>query len=268
MSHFKQEKSSLPPVQITGLSKDASGDSPVEVKSFQPRHLSGGVIHSYDQTKKKYGSLAVTDGVEKHFSLDPAAKKFLGVENEENRHLEGSIAEEVEKRIEAIRSKAYEDGFMRGKVDGEKLASDEFSKKSKPIYDHFVNVVSEFEACKEEIYHANEQFLIQLVFQVARQVTLQEVKTDKDYVKRLCDFLVEQVGAKDHVKIKIGKDDFAQVESIRDHLKEKFVDLKNIQIDVSDEFIEGGCKVETDLARINAGVDVQLQLINKALGEQ
>jgi flagellar biosynthesis/type III secretory pathway protein FliH len=98
-------------------------------------------------------------------------------------------------------------------------------------------------------------------------VTLKEIKTDHEYVRNLCTLLVEKIGAKDHVKIKIGADDFAQIETLREYLKQQFADLKNIQIDVSDEFINGGCKIETDLARINASVDTQLQLINKALGE-
>jgi len=269
-SHFKQEKSSLSSSSAKGSPKDSVDDSSVEVKAFQPRTFSGGVIHSYEKTKEQYGAFAATDGGADptRFNLHPAAKKLLGVEKEEHRHLEGKIAEEVEKRIGELREQAYEDGFSRGKIDGEKVALDAFNEQAQPVYDRFTQILSDFENAKEEIYHANEQFLIQLVFQVAREVTLKEIRTDKDYVKQLCGLLVEKIGAKDHVKIKVGRDDFAQVEAIRDYLKQQFSDLKNIQIDVSDEFVNGGCKVETDLARINAGVDTQLKLINQALGEQ
>ena len=270
MNHFKQEKSSLSSASVTGSPKDSVGESSVEVKAFQPRTFSGGVIHSYEKTKEQFGNFAATDGGvdPTRFNLHPAAKKLLGVEKEEHRHLEGKIAEEVEKRIEELKAQAYQDGFLKGKADGEKLALDEFNQQAQPVYDRFTQILSNFENAKEEIFHANEQFLIQLVFQIAREVTLKEIKTDKDYVKQLCELLVEKIGAKDHVKIKIGRDDFAQVEAIRDYLKLQFADLKNIQIDVSDEFVNGGCKVETDLARINASVDTQLKLINQALGEQ
>jgi flagellar assembly protein FliH len=264
MTHFKQEKSSLP----AGASKNEK-DSYMDVKTFQPRSLSGDVVHSYDKTKEQYGKLAATDqGADGRFNLHPAARKSLGIDHEEQRHLEVRINEEVEKRLAELKEQAREEGFALGKSEGQELALQEFQVQTQPVYDRFMNVLSEFENSKQEIFHANEQFLIQLVFQVAKQVTLKEVKADPNYVKNLCALLVEQIGAKDHVKIKIGRDDFNQVETIRDYLKQQFIDLKNIQIDVSDEFVNGGCKVETDLARINASVDTQLQLINKALGEQ
>ena len=258
MTHFKQEKSSLP----IGAPID-SDQASVEVKTFQPRNLSGGAIHSREKPKEHFGT-----GANGRFNLHPAARKSLGIESEEDSRLENRIAEEVDRRLALMSEQARAKGFALGKMEGEKLAIQEFQNQTQPIFAGFLRVMNDFDSAKSEIYHANEAFLIQLVFQVARQVTLKEIKTDPEYVKNLCGLLVEKIGAKDHVKIKVGQADFAQVEAIRDYLKQQFVDLKNIQIDVSDEFINGGCKVETDLARINASVDTQLQLINQSLGEQ
>lgn len=264
MSNFKQEKSSLP----IGAPRDADSSS-VEVKAFQPRSFSGGVVHTYEKVREQFGSLNIdeVDG-ESKFNLHPASRKSLGIENEEQRRLEVKIIEEVEKRMKVLGEQARAEGFSQGKIEGEKQALEEFKKETQPVFARFMEILNEFESAKNEVYFANEQFLIQLVFQVAKQVTLKEVKADPNYVKQLCALLVEKIGAKDHIKIKIGREDFNQVEAIRDYLKQQFVDLKNIQIDVSDEFANGGCKVETDLARINASVDTQLQLINQSLGEK
>lgn len=262
--HFKQEKSSLPKGTPVGVD-----DGSVEVKSFQPKTLNGSNIHSYEETKEKFGHLVEGDSKsDVRFNLHPAARKFLGIDHEEQRHHEVKIAEEVEKRLTEMKEQARQEGFELGMIEGERQAKDEFNLKALPVFSKFQQVLKQFEHAKDEIYFANEQFLIQLVFQVAKQVTLKEIKTDPEYVKNLCTLLVEKIGAKDHVRIKIGRDDFTQVEAIRDYLKTKFVDLKNIQIDVSDEFINGGCKVETDLARINASVDTQLSMIKQALGEK
>jgi flagellar assembly protein FliH len=249
--------------------KPEVADGPMVVKAFQPKALNGIVVNDYETAKQKFGTMAMTEPeADTRFNLHPASRKFLGIEKEEHRHLEGRINEEVEKRLVELREAARAEGFEQGRAEGEAIVMKELTEKTQPIFDHFQKVVGEFEGAKEEIYHANEDFLIQLVFQVARQVILKEVKADRDYVKNLCVQLVEKIGAKDHVKIKIGKDDFDQVEAIRDHLKQQFVDLKNIQIDVSEEFNSGGCKVETDLARINASVETQLQLISQTLGAQ
>ena len=264
MNHFKQDPASLP-----AKSPDtASDDSSMDVKTFKPRAFGNDVHKSYERTREQFGNLAGSElKSDSRFNLHPAARKSLGIENEENRHIEGKIADEVERRVEQLRSKAHLEGIESGRVEGARLAQEAFMAQAQPIYQHFIKIVSEFEDAKNDIFLANEQFLIQLIFQVARQVVLKELKTDQDYVKRLCLLLIERIGAKDYVKIKVSRDDFAQVEAIRDYLKQQFSELKNIQIDVSDDLQNGGCKVETDLSRINAGVETQLQLINQALGE-
>jgi len=120
---------------------------------------------------------------------------------------------------------------------------------------------------KKELYSANESFLISLVFQVGKQVLLRELQTDRDYVKRLTAHVVEKVGAKDHVRIRVGRQDAEMMEQIKEHLKLQLPDLKNVQIEASDDLPLGGCKVETDLSRMNASVETQMAAIEKALGE-
>jgi len=241
----------------------------MDVKSFQPRSLTGKIANDYQVSKAQFGTLAATEeGYNQRFNMHPASRKSLGIEKEEHRHLEGRIQEEVDARVEELKEQARKDGYAQGLQEGAATAAVAFTEKMTPLYAQFSRIIADFEGSKEEIFHANEEFLIQLVFQVARQVTLKEVKTDREYVKNLCSALVEKIGAKDHVKIKISKSDSDQIDAVRDFLKQQFVDLKNIQIEVSEEFLNGGCKVETDLARINANVDTQLELISKSLGEK
>ena len=48
------------------------------------------------------------------------------------------------------------------------------------------------EGLKAEIYRANERFLIETVFRVARMVALKEISADKDYLSRLTHDLIER----------------------------------------------------------------------------
>jgi flagellar biosynthesis/type III secretory pathway protein FliH len=136
-----------------------------------------------------------------------------------------------------------------------------------PLEDRFASLIAEFEEVKKELHAANESFLISLVFQVGKQILLKELRTDREYVKRITSHVVEKLGAKDHVRIRIGRQDAEMLEQIKDHLKVQLPDLKNIQIEVTDDLPMGGCKVETDLSRMNASVETQLAAIEKALGE-
>jgi flagellar assembly protein FliH len=125
----------------------------------------------------------------------------------------------------------------------------------------------EFDSIKKELFVANEAYLVQLVYQVARQVLLKELGTDREYVKRLLVHVIEKLGARDHIRVKISKQDSENIEGIKEFLKAQIPDLRNIQIEGTDELALGGCKVETDLSRINASIENQLSSLEKSFGE-
>lgn len=239
----------------------------VEIRSFKPRSLNGNVIHEYEDTKKKFGSLASTDpGSNSHFSLHAESKKLLGVEAEERDHVEEIVVREVETRLEVLKDEAYQEGFKKGRVDGKNQAEKEFYSSTKPVFDEFLTLIQSFESLKGEMFAANEAFLIQLIYQFGKQVLLKDLQADPDYVKRIAGHLVEKIGAKENIKIKVSKKDQANIDSLRDFLKVQYPDLKNVQIDSVEEVELGGCKVETDLIRLDATVETQLRAIENSLG--
>ncbi|MBU6154114.1 MAG: hypothetical protein KGP28_07415 [Bdellovibrionales bacterium] len=254
--------------RIQGLEPKGKTDAKVEIKAFQPKPLNGNGISDYSETRSKFGSLSsleTKDGGS--FNLHPASKKFLGVEKQEKDHVEGVVRAEVEARVNGIRDAAYREGLELGRKEGFESAENEYRKAIKPVQEAFSNLLSEFDSIKKELYVANESFLVQLVYQVSKQVLLRELGTDREYVKRLLGHVIEKLGAKDHIRVKISKQDAENLETIRDFLKAQIPDLRNLQIEGSDELALGGCKVETDLSRINASIENQLGSIEKSLGE-
>jgi flagellar assembly protein FliH len=240
----------------------------VEIKPFKPRNLGESDPADYRDVKKRFGTLAITDSeTTSHFNLHPAAKKLLGVEKEERSHIEGMVRSEVEARLEELREEAFQKGLEEGRLEGKALAEQEHRSRMEPLQERFSGLIDEFEGMKKDLHAANEAFLISLVFQVGKQVLLRELQTDREYVKRLTSHVVEKVGAKDHIRIRLGRQDAEMMDQIKEHLKVQLPDLKNIQIEAVDDVSLGGCKVETDLSRMNASVETQLAAIEKALGE-
>lgn len=249
------------------MERDFGKGSKLEVKSFQPRNLNAREAPpDYREVKAQFGSLAVTDkDSNSHFKLNSTSKQLLGVEAEELSHIEDRVKTEVEARFEALKSQAYEEGFKKGEQDGAEKAQQEMRAQFEPVLQQVNALLSSFDQAREEIYNANERVMIQLVYDVAKEVLLRELKTDQDYVKRLSAAVIEKIGAKDSIRIRVNRQDYANLEQIRDFLKTQFADLKNIQIDPADDLELGGCKVETDLSQINAAVENQLHAIEASL---
>lgn len=235
----------------------------VSIQPFRPKSFTNEAINA-----KAHPSMnQEVRGNKSGFALHPASKKLLGVEDAENNEIEEAVNAEVQSRLQQLRDQAYQEGFDKGMTDGKAQAEVEFLSSIKPLYDQFQALCTEYDQIKHDLYVANEQFLVQLMFQFGKHILLKELSTDPEYIKRIASLMIEKIGAKDHVKLKISRQDFANMEQVRDYLKGQFPDLKNIQIEVSDDLVLGGCKVETDLARINASVETQLKSIEKSLSE-
>jgi flagellar assembly protein FliH len=263
---MKHEETESPRIQ--GFDPETATGSRVEIKPFQPKALNGSGIHEYSEVRKKYGSLSsIEEKSGNRFNLHPDSKKFLGVEKQEKDHVEGIVRAEVDVRVAELREAAYREGMENGRKEGFSSAEQEYRKSVTPVLDAFGKILSEFDGVKKELFIANEAFLVQLVYQVARAVLLKELAADREYVKRLLVHVIEKLGAKDHIRIKISKQDSDNIEGIKEFLKLQIPDLRNIQIEASDELTLGGCKVETDLSRINASIENQLGSIEKILGE-
>ncbi len=242
--------------------------SRVEIKPFQPKNLNGDGIRDYAEVKKSFGSLSSLDGGgNPDFNLHAASKAFLGVERQEKNHVESLVKAEVDARILELKQKAYQDGFEEGKKAGFLHAETEYRESVAPIHAEWIQFLSQADQIKKELFVANEALLIQLVFQIGKHVLLKEMSSDREYVKRLMIHVVEKLGAKENIKIKISRKDSENIENLKEFLKAEIPDLKNIQFEASDDLQLGGCKVETDLSRINASVENQLSSIEKSLGE-
>jgi flagellar assembly protein FliH len=253
---------------MSDFRKNDSQKKGVEIKSFQPRNLGGEGIRDYSEIKKSFGSLSGVDPEgNSEFNLNPAAKHFLGVERQEKSHVENLVKSEVEAQLSLLRDEAHREGYESGRKEGIESALEEHRQKVTPLYEQISSLIEGFDGLKKDLFHANEAFLVQLIFQIGKQILLKELSTDREYVKRLTTHVVEKVGAKDQIRIKVSRQDFENIEAIKDFLKSRIPDLKNIQIEGTDDLSLGGCKVETDLSRINASVENQFKSIEAALGE-
>ncbi len=236
------------------------------IRPFVPKTFKTGEQVDYSQRKEIYGGLASTDENHNiHFALHPDSKKYLGIDQQEKAHLESLISQEVEARVSAIQEEARREGYARGMAEGKIESERKMIEKFDPIWTQFKNLTEHFDRMKEEVYKANERVLIQFLYYISKHLVLRELKTDREYVKRLCMTLIERIGVRDHIKIKISRADQDNIEETKEFLKAQYADLKNIHIEISDELQLGGVKVETNLIKVNASLETQLHAVEESL---
>ena len=205
----------------TRVMKLDTGGAPV-VQQFGFEHLHRQGEGSYAATKAKYGAIATTDPERTHrgqkdrrFSLNPLVKEPLSIEAEERLVIDKRVEERMAELQAEARAKATEEGYRDGLTKGHREAFELFQKQADERMAHFEGLIAEFEAAKVDVFRANERFLMELVSRMARMVALKELTGDLGYVARLGRELIEKIGVRDNIRIRIHADDAATMSLIR-----------------------------------------------------
>lgn len=249
-------------------------DSSVQEFKFQTLKREG--QGSYAATKAKFGSLAVTDpektkkgSRDSRFAINPLLRNQLAIEDEETRILEKKLQERIDiltaEVTKTAEKKGYEEGIQRGRDEAFK----KFQEQGQQDLAKLENFVNEFEGLKEKVFQANERFLVELVFRVSKMLALKDLSVDKTYVSRLASQLIERIGVRENISIKISSKELQTVSQIKDDLEKKLGSLKNLKIEASEQVVSGGCLLETDWNMIDARLETQINGLHEALvGQQ
>jgi flagellar assembly protein FliH len=275
MSHFKPSQMTIKDedkkdVEIRVVKLETGGSPQVKAFAFNTLQQSG--KGDYAVIKAKYGSLAATDEERKsrnhrdsRFSINPLLRDPLAVEHEELRVIETRVQEQVDALREAAQAEGVQQGYEAGLAKGHAEAFAKFQEEGAERVQSFENFLKEFDGLKHEMAKANEHFLLEMTFRIAKMVMLKELSTDKDYLLRLSSELIERVGLKDNITIRVNLQDRQTIEMLKSELPKTMGELKNLQIEGSDQVPGGGCTIETQWNAIDASIDTQLKGIYEAL---
>lgn len=231
-----------------------------QVRAFSPKKIESSSSEPFNRFKTEG---EVSDN--QRFHLHPDSKRLLGIDSKEKDYLQSRIDAEVKIRLEAEMIQAREIGKKQGYEEGTVQATAELQEKLRPKVENFEALIAELNEQKQKIFSENQKVLMQMLFHTAKLILLRELKTDPEYLQRLCSVLIERVGTAEGMKLKISKVDADQIEELRNFAKVQAGDQKNIKVEVSEDLQLGGVRIETDLIRINATLEQQFQAIENEL---
>lgn len=243
-----------------------------QVKSFELADLKRVSDVDYSSVKSKYGPLAATDQErmqrgqkDRRFSLDPLLRDPLSVEQEEQRVMETKINAQIQSLAERAKESASAVGYQDGLKKGFDEAFKKFQSEGQVRLEKFGQLIAEVEHAKNEIFTANEKFLIDLIYRISRMVLLRELSVDRDYLLRLAKELILKVGAKDNVTLRVNSDDAETIGMLKAGIEKAFGQLANLTVESSSQVKRGGCQIETEWSAIDASIETQLDGIHESL---
>jgi flagellar biosynthesis/type III secretory pathway protein FliH len=251
---------------------DYDADAHTEVKEFVFRSFKVQTAETYQEARSHFGPLAATDGdlpqrsqKDKRFSLNPLMRESLSVHEEEKRVIDERVRKLVTELSDVSKQEAAAQGYQDGLKKGFEEAFKQLQKEAAERVERFDLFLSEVENAKQEVFRANERFLVDLVFRIAKMLLLKDLAVDRSYVQRLVTELVNRIGVKDHITIKISPKDYQNVEVFKNDIQKLLGGMSNLNIESHSNVPEGGCEVETEWNVMSAKIDSQIETLHRSL---
>lgn len=196
--------------------------------------------------------------------LKKAIEKSKNIEAEANKRAEAIIAnaeatsKETKKNAEL---KGYDDGYLRGLVDGANQAY----KAAEEGIDEIGNLLKLIQEEKYQIIKKEEKNLLEISFEIAKKIMRHSVQMDETILEKM----IEEVILENDGKIKITVSEYQKTLDLRVD-KSLAKKIKNFSKDSKIIFVkeEDMIVIETASGVVDISVPVQLEQLEKAVGHK
>lgn len=156
--------------------------------------------------------------------------------------------------IDAIRKRAFEEGYLQGERAGRELGEKAFQ----PALERLSHSLEELVALKEKLCQQVEKEAVRLSLEIARKIVKQQVQMDPDIVLQLIKVAGQRITEKTSQVVKVHPLDYGV-------LIDKVAELEGMLLRADPSVDRGGCVIETDHGCIDARIDTQFEEVERSL---
>ncbi|WXL24510.1 flagellar assembly protein FliH [Ectopseudomonas mendocina] len=169
--------------------------------------------------------------------------------------------------LEAIRQDAYNEGFATGEKDGFRAgqlkARQESEEALTPKLAALETLLKNLFAPIAEQDQQLEEAMVALVEHVVREVIQRELEIDSSQIRQVLTEALKllPMGA-ENIRVFVNPQDFELIKALRERQEENWRILEDASL------LPGGCRVESEVSRIDATMETRLDLAIKQLLDQ
>ena len=159
--------------------------------------------------------------------------------------------------LAALEREAFAKGFSQGELAGAEAAG----QRGEMMLHRLMQTLEELTQVRAQMIQQTERQMVQLAIAIARRVIQREVTLDADLLIAMARVAMERLGETAQVKVRLHPDDYEAAGAAR------VAQLagSNVMILADAHLSRGGCRIESDMGILDAGVNAQLQEIARAL---
>lgn len=194
----------------------------------------------------------------------PAAVISFPWEEADLRHPQRPVASCTKAAPSSQLEGAEREAFARGFAQGEAAAAAAANQRGEAMLRQLAQTLDDLVRVRAEMIRHTERQMVQLALALARRIVHREVSLDHDLLIAMARVALDRLGEGARVTVRLHPEDYEATSAAQ-------VSLGRAGVSVMADPSVGrcGCRVESDLGTLDAGVDAQIQELGRALlGEE
>ncbi len=163
---------------------------------------------------------------------------------------------------EVLMNLAKEEGYQSGWSDGQQQGYSEYHKHIKEAREIVAAAKDDYTAYLE----ASEKVILDMAIKIAEKIVARKIEDDEYFVPLVKRALKEAKASHD-IRLHVHPGSYDFILSQKEELLSTFSHETNLFIYPDEEMPVGGCVIESETGRIDAGIDTQLSEIKRVLTE-
>lgn len=157
-----------------------------------------------------------------------------------------SIVSKAEADADAIRAKAKDEGYEAGLGE---------------LHD----LIAEFREQRKKLLEDSRDDILKLAVKIAGKILGREVEQSEDALTDIVLRAMRGIGTEKRIEVRVSPDDLKAIRKNRKKLLDEVGPNKEIELREDPTVTPGGCIVESDLGIIDARLETQLRVLERAL---
>jgi|GEM_PF-882975 len=179
------------------------------------------------------------------FTINPIVRQYRGILDQVKSDQEKFIIEQVEKKVRKVKEDAFQQGYQEGLQRGHEEVVQKTIGDAEAKIEILEAMIQHVLGQQEAILKNQKDELYKLIRTLTKWVILRELKDDGQYITRLLEKLVSEIGTRDHLLIQVGRDAFEKMPEVLQVVESKLGKLTSVRYEIDDRVSEHGIVVES-----------------------
>ncbi len=153
------------------------------------------------------------------------------------------------------------EAFAKGFAQGERSGQEAANQRGEAMLRRLTETLQELTQLRSQMIHQTERQMVELALAVARRVVHREVSLDPDLLVAMARVALDRLGEAAQITVRLNPDDY----QITGAARVAQLTASNVTVVADGRIARGGCRVESEMGILEAGIDAQIHEIAQAL---